>query len=158
MLLPALVTVLIQGAAPSPASAAPPAIVGVWETRRMNAKPLPFTDIVKDADGTTHAVRLIEMIIRVRKDGRFVATLKYQRTVNRTGARVENEPLLKDTWAGPWTLDGTRITFRPEKNKGRAVRPFQGTFANGRIAVPFDYDIVVRKTYQLDLIRNDLIL
>ena len=141
----------VAGAQPSPPAVAP----GVYETRRMNDRPLPFVDRVVDDEGWEHAIRLADMIIRVRGNGRFSAALKYQRALLGKGERVEAQPLQKDTWQGRWVLEGSAITFYPEpQGRQRTVRPFRGTVRGRRIDVPFEYDIVKRKTYQLQLTLN----
>lgn len=128
---------------------------GVWEANRVNKAPLPMLDRVVGDDGFTHAVRLQEMTIRMRPNGRFTAALVYRRAILSRGERIENARLQNDTWAGTYVVQGANVRFVPEKNNGRQVQPFNGVVAGRRITVGFDYDIVTRKHYVLDMDRND---
>jgi hypothetical protein len=131
---------------------------GVWEAVRVNQQALPMTDRVVGKDGSTHVVRLHSMIIRLRPNGRFQAALRYQRAILSKGEKVETQPLLNDTWSGPYTITGTHMRFDPEKQGDQKVQPFTGEINGRRITVTFDYEIVTRKHYVLDLDRNDRIL
>jgi hypothetical protein len=148
----ALVTVLIMAAS---VGAAQSALSGVWEANRVNKQPLPMLDRVVGDDGFTHAVRLQEMIIRLRPNGRFTAALVYRRAVLSRGERIENARQQNDTWTGTYTQSGSNLRFVPEKNGSQQVQPFNGVIAGRKITVGFDYDIVTRKRYLLDLDRND---
>jgi hypothetical protein len=131
---------------------------GVWEAVRVNQQALPMTDRVVGKDGFTHVVRLHSMVIRLRPNGRFQAALRYQRAILSKGEKVETQPLLNDTWSGPYTITGTHMRFDPEKKGDQKVQPFTGEINGRRITVTFDYEIVTRKHYVLDLDRNDRIL
>jgi hypothetical protein len=130
-------------------------LLGVWEATRVNKGPLPMTDQVIGKDSLTHAVRLHSMTIRFLKNGRFSAALKYRRAILSKKEKIETQPLLNDTWVGAYTQTGTRMRFVPEKQGDQKVQPFEGTSAGRRITVSFDYEIVTRKHYVLDLDKND---
>jgi hypothetical protein len=144
---------LLLGLAAAPAPQA--TLSGVWEAVRVNQQALPMTDRVVGRDGFTHIVRLHSMIIRLRPNGRFQAALRYQRAILSKGQKVEGQPLLNDTWVGPYTITGTHMRFDPEKQGDQKVQPFTGEIAGRRITVTFDYEIVTRKHYVLDLVKND---
>jgi hypothetical protein len=127
---------------------------GVYEAVRVNQAALPMTDRVVGDDGYTHAVRLHEMTIRLRPNGRFVAALSYRRAILTRGERIEQARLQNDTWQGSYTRTGRALRFVPEKNGDRGVEPFEGTVSGDRITVGFDYDIVTRKRYALELRHN----
>jgi hypothetical protein len=129
--------------------------LGVWEATRVNKGPLPMTDQVVGKDGLTHAVRLHSMTIRFQKNGRFSAALKYRRAILSKKEKIEAQPLLNDTWVGSYTQTGTRMRFVPEKRGDQQVQPFEGQSAGRRITVSFDYEIVTKKHYVLDLDKND---
>ena len=130
---------------------------GVWEAVRVNQQPLPMTDRVTGKDGATHVVRLHSMILRLRQNGRFQAALRYQRAILSKGQKIETQPLLNDTWVGPYTISGSHMQFVPEKQGDQKVQPFTGEMAGQRITITFDYEIVTRKHYVLEMNRNDKI-
>jgi hypothetical protein len=134
----------------------PQPLSGVWETVRVNRQALPMTDQVTGADGYTNAVRFQGMIIRMRPNGRFSAALQYRRAILSKGEQIERVPLQNDTWVGVYTAEGTHIRFVPEaRSQQQRVQPFDGQIAGRRITVSFDYEIVGRKRYVLDMDRND---
>ena len=129
--------------------------LGVWEATRVNKGPLPMTDQVVGKDGLTHAVRLHGMTIRILKNGRFSAALKYRRAILSKKEKIETQPLLNDTWVGSYTEKNGKMHFVPEKHGDQQVQPFDGESAGRRITISFDYEIVTRKHYVLDLDKND---
>ena len=131
---------------------------GVWEALRVNGSALPMTDRVVGRDSFTHAVRLHGMTIRLRTNGRFQAALKYRRALLSRGERIDAVPLQTDTWIGTYTLRGDSLRFVPERRAEQQVQPFSGVRSGRRITVSFDYNIVQRKRYTLELARNDSIL
>jgi hypothetical protein len=147
----ALVTVLIMAAS---VGAAQSALTGVWAAQRVNRQALPMTDRVVGDDGFTHAVRLQEMTLRLRPNGRFTAALQYRRAILSRGERIEAARLQNDVWQGTWRRTGDALLFVPEKNGDRTVAPFDGRVSGQRISVAFDYDIVTRKRYVLDLVLD----
>jgi hypothetical protein len=130
---------------------------GVWEAIRVNKGPLPMTDEVVGKDGLTHAVKFHGMTIRILKNGRFSAALKYRRAILSKKEKVETQPLLNDTWIGSYTERNGKMRFVPEKRGDQQVQPFEGQSAGRRITISFDYEIVQRKHYVLDLDKNDKI-
>jgi len=130
---------------------------GVWEAVRVNGTPLPMTDRVVGRDSLTHAVRLHGMTIRLRANGRFQAALKYRRALLSRGERIDAVTLQTDTWIGTYTLRGDSLRFVPERRAEQQVQPFSGVRSGRRITVSFDYNIVQRKRYALELARNDSI-
>ena len=150
-----MITRVALGLAMLWSAAQAPSLAGVWEAQRVNRRALPMTDQVVGDDGFTHAVRLQSMTIRLRPNGRFVAALSYRRAILTRGDRIEQSRLQNDTWVGTYTVRGTALRFVPEKNGDRRVEPFNGVIAGRRITVDFDYDIVTRKRYALELDRND---
>jgi hypothetical protein len=114
-----------------------------------------MTDRVIGKDGYTHVIRLHSMTIRLRPNGRFTAALDYRRAILTKGERIETQPLLNDTWLGAYTVTGTHMRFVPEKRGSQQVEPFEGDAAGRRITVAFDYEIVTRRHYVLDLDKNE---
>ncbi len=133
----------------------PAPTMGVYAANRVNQQRLPMTDEVVGEDGFTNAVRLHEMTIRLRPNGRFVAALSYRRAILTKGEKIETARLQNETWQGTYTRSGSSLRFIPEKNGDRKVEPFNGTVtASGRISVAFIYNIVKRKRYELDLVHD----
>lgn len=137
--------------APAPASLD----LGVWEATRVNKGPLPMNDQVVGKDGLTHAVRLQAMTIRILKNNRFSAALKYRRAILSKKENIEAQPQLNDTWVGSFTQVGNKMRFVPEKHGDQQVMPFDGEAVGRRITIAFDYEIVQKKHYILDLDKND---
>jgi hypothetical protein len=137
------------------AAQAPAPQMGVYAAQRVNAQRLPMTDEVIGDDGFTNAVRLHDMTIRLRPNGRFVATLSYRRAILTKGEKIETARLQNETWQGAYTRSGAALRFVPDKNGERKVEPFNGSVtASGRINVAFIYNIVKRKRYEIDLLRD----
>jgi hypothetical protein len=153
----ALAVAFVVVAATAGFSSPVPEQLGVWEAVRVNKGPLPMTDQVVGKDSLTHAVRLHSMTIRFLKNGRFSAALRYRRAILSKKEKIEAQPLLNDTWVGAYTQTGTKMRFVPEKHGDQQVAPFEGESAGRRITVSFDYEIVTRKHYVLELDKNDKI-
>jgi hypothetical protein len=149
--------ILFSPMAELPSSSASREKPGVWEATRVNKGPLPMDDQVVGKDGLTHAVRLHAMTIRILKNGRFSAALKYRRAILSKHEKIDAQPLLNDTWVGSYTQTGAKMRFVPEKHGDQQVQPFSGESVGRRITIAFDYEIVTRKHYVLDLDRNDRI-
>jgi hypothetical protein len=150
VLIPAAALPVLSGFA-SPAAEQ----LGVWEAKRVNNGPLPMTDQVVGRDSLTHAVRLHGMTIRLMKNGRFSAALKFRRAILSKKEKIETQPLQNDTWVGSYTEKNGKMHFVPEKHGDQVVQPFDGVSAGRRITISFDYEIVQRKHYVLDLDKND---
>jgi hypothetical protein len=128
---------------------------GVWEAIRVNTGALPMTDRVVGTDGFTHAIRLHAMTIRLSANGRFQAALKYRRAILNRNEQIDRVPMQNDIWSGTFTVNGTKMRFVPERQGDRQVQPFDGSMNGRRISVGFDYEIVTRKHYVLEMERND---
>ncbi len=153
-----LIAALLVAGQRAPAQArgqATPPLMGVYAAQRVNQQRLPMTDEVVGEDGFTNAVRLHEMNIRLRPNGRFVAALSYRRAILTKGEKIETARLQNETWQGTYTRSGNSLRFVPDKNGERKVEPFNGTVtSSSRISVAFIYNIVKRKRYELDLAHD----
>ena len=141
----------------APQTPAPLTFNGVWEAVKVNAQALPMTDRVVGDDRLTHVIRLHEMTIRLRPNGKFQASLRYRQAILSKGEKIETVPLQNDTWVGDYTVRGTHMKFVPERQGKRLVQPFEGEAAGRMTTVGFDYEIVTKKHYVLDLRKNDSI-
>lgn len=136
---------------------APLVFNGVWEAVKVNAQALPMTDRVVGDDRLTHVIRLHEMTIRLNPNGKFQASLRYRQAILSKGEKIETAPLQKDVWTGVYTVNGSHMKFVPERQGKRQVQPFEGDAAGRAITVAFDYEIVTRRHYVLQLNKNDSI-
>lgn len=139
------------------AAGAPSALVGSYEATRVNRKAVPTADRVDATAGYEHAVRLEEMILALRADQRFVATVKYHQSMVRKRAKAEESPLMTAAVRGRYEVRGTTIRFVPDPDaKGKRVRPVDGAIAGRRITVPFDYRSgAVTRKFIVDFDRNE---
>jgi hypothetical protein len=137
------------------APAAP--VVGAYEAARVNRKTLPMADRVQASPGYEHAVKLEEMILRLRNDGRFVATVRYHHSMVKAKARAEDTPILTESVRGKYEVKGNSIRFLPDPDaKGRRVKPVTGTLTGQRITVPIDYRSgTLTRRFVVDLDRNE---
>ena len=121
-----------------PTTSATAEITGLYVATRLNYHPLPRIERVPSTDGWEHWFKLLEGLITVRPDGRFVASFRYYRQHVRPRAAVNPGPLLNETYKGRYTIRGTQITFIPDKTKQhQRVNPIVGTIANSQLTVPY---------------------
>lgn len=145
--------------APIVAPTAPLAVVGSYEAVRVNRKVVPTADRVEATPGYEHAVRLVEMILTLRADKRFVATVKYHQAMVKKSAKAEESPVMTAAVRGKYEVRGTTIRFVPDPDaKGKRVRPVDGAMTGRRITVPFDYRSgTVSRKFVVDFDRNESI-
>jgi hypothetical protein len=121
-----------------PAASVPAEITGLYVATRLNYHPLPRIERVPSTDGWEHWFKLLEGLITVRPDGRFIASFRYYRQHVRPRAAINPGPLLNETYKGRYTIRGTQITFIPDKTKQhQRVNPIVGTIANSQLTVPY---------------------
>ena len=132
-------------AAPRPAAptAAPriaePAIAS-YLSLRLNGKPLPVTDRATDSTGTQFLIEFDELILTLRANHEFRASLRYRQTLAVKGDRLGQDPIQKMTVYGTWSAAGSELRFVPDpKRGGSGLTILSGTFAGPRVSVPFDY-------------------
>jgi hypothetical protein len=137
----------VSGQAPSPRSGGPsgsalipePAIAS-YLSSRLNGKPLPVTDRASDTTGTQYLVEFDELILSIRPNHEFRASLRFRQALAVKGDRLREEPIQKTTIYGAWSAAGGQLRFVPDPNRGgRGLTILDGTFAGPRIDVPFDY-------------------
>ena len=113
-------------------------ITGLYVATRLNYHPLPRIERVPSTDGWEHWFKLLEGLITVRPDGRFIASFKYYRQHVRPRGTVNPGPLLNETYKGRYTIRGTQITFVPDKTKQhQRVNPIVGTISGTQLTVPY---------------------
>lgn len=152
-----------QTAAPAPApapsqttAAAEPAIAS-YVSKRLNLKPLPVTDRVSDDKGVQYLIEFDELILQLKANHEFRASLKYRQTLAAKGAAIGSDPLQKMVVYGTWAVVGTELRFVPDpKRGGSGLRILTGTFTGREIDVPFDYrNGTVSRRANVVLIRDD---
>jgi hypothetical protein len=113
-------------------------ITGLWVATKLNYGALPRVERVPTTDGWEHWFRLMEAFITIRPDGRFIASFRYYRQHVRPNAAVNPGPLLNETYKGKYTVNGTEITFIPDKTKEhKVVKPLVGTISGATMWVPY---------------------
>ena len=111
-----------------------------YVSSRMNDKPLPSTDRASDDKGVQYMIEFDELILTILPKHEFRAALKYKQALASKGAAMGREPQTKMTVYGSYVASGNSIRFIPDpKRGGEGLRILDGTFADGRINVPFDY-------------------
>ena len=124
---------------------------------RLNNKILPVTDRASDSTGTQFLIEFDELILSIRPNHEFRASLRYRQTLASRGMKPGQDPIQKTTIYGAWSVKGKELRFVPDpKRGGSGLNILSGTFAGTRIDVPFDYrngSLVRRAT--VVLIRND---
>ena len=153
----ALCTVLVATSAvgQSPPRAEP--AIANYVSWRLNNKILPVTDRASDSTGTQFLIEFDELILSIRPNHEFRASLRYRQTLASRGMKPGQDPIRKMTVYGTWAAVGKELRFVPDPRRGGSgLDILAGTFALTRIDVPFDYrnGSVVRRA-NVVLIRND---
>jgi hypothetical protein len=151
-------TMSAQAPAAAPARASGPPAAS-YVSQRLNGKPLPVTDRVADDKGVQYLIEFNELILAIRANHEFRASLKYRQTLAAKGAHIGQDPLQKMTVYGTWSVVGAELRFVPDpKRGGNGLRILTGTFSATRIDVQFDYrNGSVTRRAAVALVRDDRI-
>lgn len=126
--------------APRPVQMVP---VGTFFASLIDREALPVTDRVVDEDGTIYLIEFDRMVLTLRADFTFRASVRYRRTLFSADprGRARATPLQSTTVSGRWDIGGTLIRFFPdESTDSRGLRIMAGTVASLReMTVPFHY-------------------
>ncbi len=127
-----------------PASlAAQRSVAGTFMASRIDREPLPVTDRVIDADSTEYLIEFDRLILSLRDDRRFRASIRYRRTLFSSDprGRARGTPLQSMTVTGTYAIDGDSIRFTPdETGETRGLRMQVATIRSAReISLPFHY-------------------
>lgn len=144
------------GAPPAAARSVEPAIAN-YLSFRLNNKPLPVTDRATDSAGTRYLVEFDELILSIRPNHEFRASLRFRQALAVKGDRFREEPIQKTTIYGSWSAVGKQLRFVPDPSRGGGgLTILGGTFAGPRIEVPFDYrNGSVRRRAMVALVKDD---
>lgn len=144
--------VIGQGAA----SVSGPA-TAVYVAVSVNAGKLPSRDKVSDKDGTRYVVEFDELVLAIRPGLQFRAALRYRQTLAVKGSAIDRDPIQRMTVYGRYEVRGNALRFIPDPRRGgKGIQILDGTFAAGRIDVPFFYrNGQVSRQAQVVLKRDD---
>ncbi len=153
----------LPAGAQTPAAPAAARPVGSFQADRIDDAPLPVTDRVTDDDGTTYLVEFDRLILSLRPDNRFRASVRYRRTLYSRDPRGRDRAAAVQTLSvgGTYLIANGEIRFTPDSTKeSRGLQMLAGRVETARrISVPFDYrngNVERRRT--LRLVRQDNIL
>lgn len=114
--------------------------LGSFVSSRLDGKKLPVTDLATDDQGTQYVIEFAELVLSLKANHEFRASLHYRQTLARKGERTSTEPLQRMTVYGSWSREGQLLRFVPDpKRGGEGLRILAGTATAKSIAVPFDY-------------------
>ena len=162
--MPLRLLLLASALLAAPLRAQAPALrAGTFVAERIDRDPLPQTDRVVDEDGTTYLIVFDRLVLSLRDDGRFRASVRYRRTLyaNDPRGRDRRIPLQTMAVTGRYEIVGSEVRFTPDPSEEtRGLRMLSGTVVNGReITVPFQYRNGTReRDRRLVMRRNDNIL
>lgn len=119
------------------------AFSGTFMASRIDREELPVTDRVIDEDGTEYLIEFDRLILSLRDDQRFRASIRYRRTLFSSDprGRARATPLQSMTVTGTYAVVGTEIRFTPdESSETRGLRMQVATIQSPRaISLPFNY-------------------
>jgi hypothetical protein len=122
-----------------PAAPSGPALAS-YVAVSVNGGKLPSTDQVTDPHGTRFLVEFDELVLAIRANGQFRASLRYRQSLAEKGTALRREPIQSMTVYGRYVVQGNALRFIPDpKRGGKGIEMLDGTFAAGRIDVPFWY-------------------
>lgn len=148
---------------PAQAPARPRLTAGTFLAARIDRDSLPQTDRVVDDDGTTYLIVFDRLVLSLRSDNRFRASVRYRRTLYSSDPRGRDRtiPLQTMTVTGTYEVVGTEIRFNPDPTEDtRGLRMLAGTVVNAReISLPFQYrNGTQERDRTLVMRRNDNVL
>lgn len=118
-------------------------LTGTFAASRIDREPLPLQDRVVDEDGTEYLIEFDRLVISLRADARFRASVRFRRTLyaNDPRGRDRRTPLQSLTVTGTYTIDGDSIRFTPDPTEEtRGLRMLAGAVRSPReLLVPFRY-------------------
>lgn len=161
----AIATILLASAAGAQATPAQAArlAAGTFLASRIDRDSLPQTDRVVDEDGTTYLIVFDRLVLSLRADNKFRASVRYRRTLYSADRRGRDRtiPLQTMTVTGTYEVVGAEIRFQPDPSEDtRGLRMLAGTIIGPReINLPFQYRNGTReRDRMLVMRRNDNVL
>jgi hypothetical protein len=147
----------------SPGRASTVLPVGTFVAARIDREPMPVQDQVVDEDGTLYFIEFDRMVLTLRDDYTFRASVRYRRTLFSADPRGRSRatPLQSVTVTGTYEVGGGMIRFDPAPSKDtRGLRMLSGTVTSAReLWVPFNYrNGTAERSRTLVMTRRDNIL
>jgi hypothetical protein len=136
---------------------------GTFVASRIDRETMPVKDQVVDEDGTLYFIEFDRMVLTLRDDQTFRASVRYRRTLFSADPRGRSRatPLQSVTVTGRYDVGGGLIRFSPDaSNETRGLRIMNGTVTNTReLSVPFNYrNGTAERRRTLVMMRRDNIL
>ena len=130
----------ISAPKPSPGAADTGLVMGSFVSTRIDGKKLPVVDLVTDSLGTQFVIEFAELVLTLKPNSEFRASLRYRQTLAAKGQAASREPIQRMTVYGSWIRDGQSIRFVPDpKRGGEGLRILAGRATLKTVSVPFDY-------------------
>lgn len=115
-------------------------VMGSFVSTRIDNKKPPVKDLATDDIGTQYLIEFDELVLALKQNGEFRASLKYRQTLALKGETAGSEPLQRMTVYGTWIREGRAIRFVPDPRRGgEGLRILAGTHTSKTITVSFDY-------------------
>lgn len=120
-----------------------PLPVGTFLATRIDREALPLTDQVVDEDGTLYLIEFDRLVLSLRADRSFRASVRYRRTLfaKDPRGRGRGTPLQTMTVTGTYAVEAGAIRFTPDPSEEtRGLRMLAGRVRSAReLEVPFHY-------------------
>ena len=121
----------------------PGAPIGTYLATRIDRDSLPLEDKVVDEDGTLYLIAFDRLILTLRDDLTFRASVRYRRTLFAAAQRGRGRatPLQTMAVTGTYVMNGGEIRFTPDPtSETRGLRMLAGTVRSAReLSIPFNY-------------------
>jgi hypothetical protein len=138
---PAAPATVVVPVAPAPGVASPAAEVRldrVYALVRLNGRAVPAEVEFATTAGSRHWLRMEEAILRLRRDGTFVASARFYRELLQANDRAPARNrlrLLSDGATGRYTIRGDTLVLNVAKRKHTAASTVHGRIAGDRVRV-----------------------
>ncbi len=116
---------------------------GTFMATRIDREPLPLKDQVVDQDGTEYLIEFDRLVLALRADATFRASLRFRRTLFSRDPRGRSRPtpLQSMTVTGTYVIADDTIRFTPDpSDETKGLRMLAGRVRSAReLEVPFHY-------------------
>lgn len=117
--------------------------LGTFVATRIDREELPLADRVVDDDGTLYLIEFDRLVLTLREDFTFRASVRYRRSLFAADprGRARPTPLQSMAVTGRWEIEDTQIRFIPDpSHDSKGLRMLSGTMGSVRdLTVPFHY-------------------
>lgn len=121
--------------------AAVPSVAGTYVVRRVNERPLPYSDRLPTSDGFEHRATLVGAFLRLDSAGTFSLFVRYKHAHQLRRAPMEFAPQLDTELNGRWTLERSTLTLAPDNSRRRRPHPpVVARLDAGRVTLPYLLD------------------